>query len=77
MGEGTDGDSPAEEDKEISWRRLCETSSAGLDVQQKDHSAIVADFEKGRAHILFHLSLQLAHWQSHPWEIYAASFLRS
>ena len=41
------------------------------DISAAEQASIVSDFERGRCHILFQLSLKLTHWQQQPWASYA------
>lgn len=60
-------------------QELCEVSSANLllnmpeRLSQGDRATILHDFESGRAHILFQISLKTCHWDAFPWVSFGAA----
>jgi hypothetical protein len=42
-------------------------------LSSKERSVLVQDYEQGRAHLQFVLSLRLGHWEQHPWMLFGAA----
>ena len=58
-------------------RDLAETSAGQLltqlprDVGPAERATLLQEFERGRAHLLFVLSMRLEHWRHEPWKAFA------
>lgn len=49
---------------------LCEMPS---DITESDRAELLVEFEKGRAHLVFTMTLKLSHWSEPPWLVFAAA----